>query len=388
MASIHRDPRGKSPYWYCAYTLPNGRRVFRSTKQRDRKKAFDICRALEKASEKARSGELSEIQVRKMLDEILESVGQEAVQVQSVRSFFEDWLSGKKPNVSHSTFTRYQKVVGKFLQGLGERAEKSIVSVGPRDISAYRDRRRADGIAVGSLLQELKPLKAIFARARRQLLILHNPADLIEKPANKSTSRKIFTHEEVRALLEVSPEEWKTLILCGYYLGGRLMDMVRLSWGAVDLECGTIVYRQSKTVRTGKAGRMVEVPIHPDLEARLLALAGDNPHGYLCPTLSQVSSDGRSGLSNQFSRLMAKATIDPQRVKVGKRFFSRKSFHSLRSSFTSALANAGVPPEVRMKLTGHTGAGVHQRYTHLELQPLKQAIAKLPSMSWGANTER
>jgi hypothetical protein len=75
-----------------------------------------------------------------MLDEILESVGQEAVQVQSARSFFEDWLCAKKPDVSHNTFTRYQKVVGKFLQGLGERAEKSIASIGPRDIGTYRDR--------------------------------------------------------------------------------------------------------------------------------------------------------------------------------------------------------------------------------------------------------
>ena len=175
-------------------------------------------------------------------------------------------------------------------------------------------------------MQELKPLRAIFARARQQLLILHNPADLIEKPANKSTSRKIFTHEEVQALLEVSPEEWRTLILCGYYLGGWLMDMVTLSWEAVDLESGAIVYRQSKTVRTGKTGRMVEVPIHPDLEARLLGLAGDNPHGYLCPTLSQVSSDGRSGLSNQFCRLTAKARIDPQRVKVGKHLLFEEEF--------------------------------------------------------------
>jgi integrase len=137
----------------------------------------------------------------------------------------------------------------------------------------------------------------------------------------------------------------------------------------------------SRQVSPSKTGRTVEVPIHPDLETRLLALAGDNPHGYLCPTLSQVSPDGRSGLSNQFSRLMAKARIDPQRVKVGKHFFSQKSFHSLRSSFTSALANAGVASEVRMKLTGHRTAAVHQRYTHLELEPFKRAIANLPSLS-------
>jgi hypothetical protein len=75
----------------------------------------------------------------------------------------------------------------------------------------------------------LKPLKAIFASAHKQLLILHNPADLTEKLANKKHCKKDFTHEEVRALLDVYPEEWKTLIVSAYYLGGRLMDMVTLS---------------------------------------------------------------------------------------------------------------------------------------------------------------
>jgi site-specific recombinase XerD len=81
---------------------------------------------------------------------------------------------------------------------------------------------------------------------------------------------------------------------------------------------------------------------------------------------------------------MREAGIDQQQVKGkgGKqgRKFSKLSFHSLRHTFTSALANAGIPPEVRQKLTGHADAGRHQKYTHLELQPLKQAIATLPSV--------
>jgi hypothetical protein len=49
-------------------------------------------------------------------------------------------------------------------------------------------------------------------------------------------------------------------------------------------------------------------------------------------------------------------------------------------SFTSALANAGVSPELRMKLTGHKSAEVHRGYTHLELETLKDAIKKLPGL--------
>ena len=39
-----------------------------------------------------------------------------------------------------------------------------------------------------------------------------------------------------------------------------------------------------------------------------------------------------------------------------------------------------VPAEVRQKLTGHADDATHQKYTHLELQPLEAAIAKLPSV--------
>ena len=71
MGSLHKDPRGRSPYWYCAFMLPDGRRTFRSTKKKDRKEAWDLCRAWEKAAESAGRGSLTEVQARKVLNEIL-----------------------------------------------------------------------------------------------------------------------------------------------------------------------------------------------------------------------------------------------------------------------------------------------------------------------------
>jgi integrase len=54
--------------------------------------------------------------------------------------------------------------------------------------------------------------------------------------------------------------------------------------------------------------------------------------------------------------------------------------YAFRHSFTSALANAGVSPELRMKLTGHKSAEVHRGCTHLEMDTLKDAIKKLPGL--------
>ena len=61
--------------------------------------------------------------------------------------------------------------------------------------------------------------------------------------------------------------------------------------------------------------------------------------------------------------VMARAGIEDgiARQKKGDagRNVSRLSFHSLRHSFTSALANAGVSAEVRQKLTGHADDKSH-----------------------------
>jgi integrase len=111
--------------------------------------------------------------------------------------------------------------------------------------------------------------------------------------------------------------------------------------------------------------------------------ASDRPERFLMPGMANKGSGGRHGLSESFKVIMRKAGVDSQQVKrdVGVRTLSRRTFHALRHSFTSALANAGVAPELRMKLTGHTTEAVHRGYTHHELESLRAAIAKLPTIA-------
>jgi len=44
------------------------------------------------------------------------------------------------------------------------------------------------------------------------------------------------------------------------------------------------------------------------------------------------------------------------------------------------MANAGIPSELRMKLTEHLSEAAHRGYTHHELETLKKAVEKLPSL--------
>ena len=89
-------------------------------------------------------------------------------------------------------------------------------------------------------------------------------------------------------------------------------------------------------------GVEAEVPLllAQELEEHLLSIARDQHGGFLCPTLARIRIDGRRGLSAQFMELMKQAGLSREQVQSNKNKFSRKSFHSLRHSFASALANS------------------------------------------------
>ena len=68
------------------------------------------------------------------------------------------------------------------------------------------------------------------------------------------------------------------------------------------------------------------------------------------------------------------AGIARQSAGTKGRTFSLRSFHSLRHSFISALANSGVSSELRRKLSGHASEEMHAVYTHHELETIRNAV--------------
>jgi integrase len=57
-----------------------------------------------------------------------------------------------------------------------------------------------------------------------------------------------------------------------------------------------------------------------------------------------------------------------------------RSFHALRHSLTSTLANLDVSEEIRRRIVGHDSAEVHSGYTHHERETLARAVEKMPSV--------
>ena len=273
---------------------------------------------------------------------------------------------------------RYAKASNEFVKHLGIRADKPLSSLAPQHVESFVTMRCKLGLSPTTVRLDAKVLRAALNRARRQGLISTNPAEAIELPDSDIVERSAFTPAEVKMLVDAADGEWKTLIQLAYFTGARLSDCCRMEWDSVDLTKGVLTYTQ------GKTGGSVTLPIHPELEAHLSKLAAnDRPERYVMPGMASKGPGGRHGLSEGFRAIMRKAGVDSQQVKrdVGVRTLSRRTFHALRHSFTSALANAGVAPELRMKLVGHTTEAVHRGYTHHELETLRAAIAKLPEIA-------
>lgn len=377
MASVHKRPASK--YWHAAWRGSDGVLHLRSTKQTNRSKALSVAVDLERIDKKFSNGEMVESQVRQVVNDILERAGEPALPSPATKVWLREWVQEKESSKSAGTAERYKGVIEGFITHLGGRADKPLTAIGAREIQTFLTKRRKEGkLSATTVNLDGKILKACFSRARRQGIITTNPAEAVELPTIRSVERGVFTPAELTLLVGACKgTEWETIILFGFYTGARLSDCTRIEWDNIDLTKGTLNFFEAKNQKH------LVLPLHPDLAAHLEKIAtSDKAQKYITPHMSGLGPGGRHGLSEGFKRIVMKAGLDLQRVKgTGVRSISKRTFHALRHSFTSALANAGVSPELRMKLTGHKSAAVHRGYTHLELETLKTALGKLPSVN-------
>jgi integrase len=375
MASVHRRPGSK--YWHAAWRDSDGQLNLRSTKHTDRSNAMTCALAFERASRMGGAGDFAEAQARKILNDILEATGsRESLRCPTTVEWLNQWLAGKQTTKSEATGERYRGVVEGFAEHLSDRGRRPLTSLAPGDVQDFITKRLKAGCSPTTVNLDVKILRIALNLARRHGLVATNVAEAVELPEKESVERGTFSPEEVQMLVCAAEGEWRTLVLLGYFTGLRLSDCCNLSWSAVDL-----VGRFLRT-KVRKTGTEVTIPIHPDLQAHLESLAtSDKAEVFVLPHSAGLKPGGRHGLSEGFKRIVRRAGLDLMTVKGGgKRQQSKRTFHALRHSFVSALANADVAPELRMKLSGHSSASVHKGYSHLELETLRKAVDKLPSL--------
>jgi integrase len=384
MASITKDTHQppKSPYWIACFTGPDGRRLKKSTKTTDKKLAGKLADEWEQLAKAGRAGRLTESHCRKVIAQMYERTTGEPLHFHTAREWLTEWIESKKNETELRAFLKYKQIVNEFLAHIGKKADHLLREITQADIRSWRDALKRKGLAAPTVNHAIKILRMPFNAAHDVGHVEINPTKNAVRPLRdqaRNGEKDVFTPEQIAELIKAAPsEDWKGAILCGYYTGLRLRDVADLEWSAVDLDKRTI------TVTTRKTLKKVVTPIHLQFRAWLEKQTRGIGKASVFPTLAGKSGGGKSGLSMAFKRIMERAKIKGRLLREANgagRSQSSLSFHSLRHSFNSAMANAGVSSEVRQKLTGHASAKMNAQYTHHELEELRAAVSVIPSIS-------
>ena len=207
--------------------------------------------------------------------------------------------------------------------------------------------------------------------------------------------------------------EWHLLFLIGIYTGLRLGDCCRLDWSQINLAAGVIQIVPQKTRRHHQ--RMVTIPIHPKLGAELLAsqvkVKGEGEQwnltsssagqpeqednfrcspspstftflsGPVLPMIAEMYGRARWRVSHELAKIFKAAGITTSVWIEGRRHRTPEAtFHSLRHTFVSFAANAGVPLHIVQSIVGHESTAMTRHYYHENIDALKSAVAAIPTL--------
>jgi len=376
MPYVVRHPTGRSPYWYAVYRDETGRRLKKTTKLTSKSKALEMAHVLQKAAKEARQQRLTEARARDLLSEILQGVNGEGLRTFTLAEWLNHFVKQKQKSRADKTALRHEQVMNECVAFLGSRARLNIATITSKDIAGWRDSRESRGLSPATLNGDITVLSAAFNAALRQGHISVNPCLAIEPVKDKAGVRKgTFTLGQITALGKTASGDWRGLILTAFYTGQRLGDCANLRWDQIDLASKIIRFQP------GKTGGEIIMPLNPVLADYLGRLAKSKADETLVfPSLAQRNI---SPLSKYFRKIMKRAGIEQRvirerKAESGGRCVNALTFHSLRHTFNSILANAGIPEETRMALTGHTSREMNQRYTHRELAIYREAVSVLP----------
>ena len=337
----------------------NGKRLSRSTGTRDRNKA------------------------ERFLNRFLAPLGRgsERVPLAEVWRLYE--MSPNRRDLSPSTLVNKRTVWMAFARWIERNHMEmtQLVDVTAESVAEYLMAFRARHSA-STYNAHVCVLREIFRTLAKRAGLVDDPWANVRLHADDSVSRRELTLDEVSRLYAAASKmgvEWKRLVMIGLYTGLRLGDCCRLSWGSVNLERRVIQVIPEKTKKHAK-GRPVTIPIHPALMDELaIAHAVDGRSTYVNPTIAELYLKHRWRLADGLRRIFMNANISmSMRLEGRPRKSVIASFHSLRHTFVSLSANAGVPLPVVQSIVGHCSTSMTRHYYHENEEVLRRAVDAIP----------
>ena len=258
-----------------------------------------------------------------------------------------------------------------------DRPARSITTAA---VDRFRLAREGNNIAPETIRKDLTAISTIYRWAKVRGLVGENPADpeRVRRPPKSRPDPHPLSRAEEIALLEAGSEEFAPVVQMAIETGADRSELLRLNWNRhIDRERKLIILARGKT----GVGRTLPYGQNSRIK-RILADAGKVRHAsgavFLQPIYRKLDGKRRlvghtpltlEGAKSAMRRAWAKAKIDKP-----------KPWKSLRATFATRKAEAGVDTSSIAALMGLTTAHVLEHYVkpsglHLEAAMCDQAQA-------------
>lgn len=289
-----------------------------------------------------------------------------AVETRTLAQAAADWLAranaGTASNASGlpykpSVLRGYEASLTKHVLPVLGRAKLAQIRIDM--VQDMIDRMVIAGQAAQSIRNHVTPLRVIFADARRQRLMTHNPLDGIKLPSGGKARDRIAAPAEAVKLIAALDRD-RALWATAFYTGLRRGELMALDWSCVDL-----VEREIRVTRSydpaadegerwvapkSKAGtRTVPFP-----ELLLPFLTAENRTEGLVFGPDGETPFNASAVRKRAVTAWGAAGLDPI------------TLHECRHTYASLMLAAGVPMTLVSKWMGHSSITITvDRYGHL-----------------------
>lgn len=255
--------------------------------------------------------------------------------------------------IHHEIATKARKRVNKRV---GDAMRQ--VEVGEPGLPATADKWRAT-------------LSAMFAWGVSKGLVKNNPCEGIPRAFDtKQSARTNYLHGEglarFWAALEQDPDQDTRDVICLLlFTGQRRGNVLGMRWADVDV-AGALWSLGAKQTKQGRAQGTPLVAAARDILTRRQAEAST---AWVFPA-TRIGANGETGamsearLRDAWVRICSAAKIEDLRP------------HDLRHTAGSWLARLGASEAIRQKALGHQTAAMAARYSHLELDPVADAMER------------
>lgn len=290
--------------------------------------------------------------------------------------FLEKWEREVLPRQQPSSARAVKSHIRCYIQP--QLAKLRLEQFGAENQQTFVTRVLANGISRKTLLNVLGTLSSILATARdwgyncEQI----NIAKLRLPSRSARYEAPHFTAEQIRRILSIAEEPWRTLFAILAMTGLRAGEALGLQVGDIDLERSTIAVRRSawygKIQTTKTRASETVLPIPGPLSRILvehLSTIERKPETFLF-----VTRNNRPPSSNKVVEYRLWAILDALDIP-------RCGLHAFRHAHTALLLDSGATPKVVQRQLRHSDARTTlEIYGHVVGDAQREAVEKVAAV--------